>query len=56
MATPEKNWVVYMCSWCGATQTRSVNQGRPHLGNCPRRPRLCNGQMQPHRWTISKKY
>lgn len=56
MADTQKHWVVYQCSWCGMTQTRSTGQGRPYPGSCLRRPKMRNGQSMPHRWTISKRF
>mgnify|MGYP005783889821 CR=1 FL=1 len=43
--------VVYMCSYCGTRQTRTINMGRPLPGTCTRR-----GKNMPHRWVISRKY
>ena len=52
----KKNWVVYQCSWCGTTQTRPINMGRPSPGSCPRKPKMSNGLSKPHTWVVSKKY
>lgn len=56
MIPDKKKWVEYRCSWCGMTQTRSVNTGKPAPGNCPRRPKLKNGQSKPHVWTVNRRY
>ena len=52
----KKLWVDYKCSWCGMTQTKSVNSGRPAPGNCPRKPKFKDGKYKPHTWVINKKY
>ncbi len=56
MIPDKKMWVEYRCSWCGMTQTRSDNTGKPAPGNCPRRPKLKNGQSKPHVWTVNRRY
>ena len=57
MITPKKPvTVTYMCTWCGATITRSTIMGRPLPGVCPVRPKLSNGKGAPHRWVVSKRY
>ena len=43
-------FIQYQCSWCGKTETRPVNMGRPNPGKCPRK----DGN-KPHTWVINKK-
>lgn len=55
-ATPPKHWVEYKCSWCGRTMTRSITQGRPDPGSCPRKAKTRDGHAKPHTWVINRKY
>ena len=43
MAKPSKNWIEYMCCYCGAKQLRSKESERPYPGTCRRK-----GKNQPH--------
>lgn len=43
--------IQYKCRFCGKTQTRSANAGKPDPGICPRK---ANGG--PHTWIINRKY
>lgn len=40
----------FMCTYCGRKERRTVNEGRPMPGNCPRRR-----NSMPHRWVINRK-
>ena len=46
---------VYMCTYCGKTELRRQDQGRPMPGYCSRRSNMKDGKPYPHRWIISKK-
>ncbi len=46
----------YMCTWCGTHSLRTVHQGRPLPGNCPRKSKMRNGMSKPHTWVINKKF
>lgn len=46
---------VYMCTYCGKTELRRHDQGRPMPGYCPRRGNMKDGKPYPHRWVISRK-
>lgn len=51
----EKKFVEYKCTWCGKVELKPAYAGRPNPGNCPRKPKMANGKMKPHTWTISRK-
>lgn len=51
----EKKFVEYVCTWCGQKKLRAAYEGRPAPGSCPRKPKMSNGKMKPHTWTISRK-
>ena len=46
---------VYMCTYCGKTELRQPERGRPMPGECPRRGNMKDGKPYPHRWVISRK-
>lgn len=46
--------IEYICTYCGRRMIRSKMFGRPDPGGCPRKPRLPDGKMRPHTWTISR--
>ena len=46
---------VYMCTYCGKTELRRADQGRPMPGHCPRRGNMKDGKPYPHRWVVSRK-
>lgn len=47
--------IVYMCTYCGREESRSLSRGRPMPGYCPRRENMKDGKPLPHRWVISRK-
>lgn len=51
METKKIKFTQYKCSYCGRTETRGVNAGRPNPGKCPRK----QGD-KPHSWVINRKY
>ena len=55
--TPIKKLVatVYICTYCGKSDLRRFDQGRPLPGYCPRRYNMKDGKPLPHRWVISRK-
>lgn len=56
MATIKRDKVtVYQCYYCGVTQMRTIFQGRPQPGQCPRRNNMKDGKPYPHRWVVSRK-
>ena len=52
----EKKNIEYQCTWCGVKQIRSVNQGRPSPGSCPRKPKTKTGASKPHTWVINRRF
>lgn len=47
--------IEYKCSWCGSTRTRTITQGRPDPGTCPRRRgKTLSGTTKPHVWVKSR--
>jgi len=50
-----KKMIEYMCTHCGAKLQLGATIGRPSPGQCPRRT-VVNGQRQPHRWVVNRRY
>ena len=48
---PKPTRVEFMCSYCGTTKSKGINEGRPLPGKCPRKV-----NQGPHSWRINRKY
>lgn len=47
--------IEYMCRFCGRKVVRGALTGKPQPGNCPRKPKVA-GRMQPHSWSVNRKF
>ena len=48
--------VEYMCTYCGMTQIRRINAGRPNPGSCTRKGKNALGMWKPHSWVVNRKF